>query len=148
HEKIALAAQCSGHPGDRVLDRPADSHLLISRMQPRRGSHTRRHDELTRPQREVVLAVAVFVGDRLVLARMADVQAVERRHAPPARPCDLDFGAEYQERRCEIPAEGGETDAAALRRDVADVARRLEAMVDRAAPPAALVVEDAARIET
>ena len=49
--------------------------------------------------------------------------------------------------RCEIAAERREADAAAFWRDVAHGPGGLEAMVERAAPPLALVIEDAARIE-
>ena len=82
-----------------------------------------------------------------ILPRMTDIEARERNRAPALRPGEIDLGAERQQRRREIAAVGREAHAAALRRDVADVAGGLEAMVIGRTPPFALVVEDAARVE-
>ena len=106
-----------------------------------------RRDDLARPQRQIIFAVAARLGDRLVLARIADVEICERQRAPARRAGDVDLGAERQQRRRQIAAEGGEAHAAALRRDVADLAGGLEAMMVGGAPPFALIVEDAARVE-
>ena len=78
---------------------------------------------------------------------MADVQAFERDRAFARGSGKIDFGVERQQGRREIPAEGGEADAAAFRRDVTDIAGGLKAMVVGGAPPFALVIEQAARIE-
>ena len=84
---------------------------------------------------------------RLVLPRIADIEIGERHGARARRSGDVDLGVEREQRRREIAAEGGEAHAAALRRDMADFAGRLEAMVIGLAPPFALIVEDAARVE-
>src|SRR6185436_14304204 len=55
---------------------------------------------------------------------------------------------EGQQRGGEIAGEGRKADAAALRRDVANRAGGLQAMIIGVTPPFALVIEDAARIET
>ena len=78
---------------------------------------------------------------------MADVELCERQRAPARGPDEVDLGAERQQRRRQIAAEGGKAHAAALRRHVADVARGLEAVIVGRAPPFALIVEDAARVE-
>src|SRR5207245_9148572 len=86
-------------------------------------------------------------SDRLVLPRVADIEALERNRALARGPGEIDLGAERQQSGREIAAEGGEAHAPAFRRDVTDVARGLEAMVVGGAPPPALVIEQAARIE-
>src|SRR5205085_311948 len=59
----------------------------------------------------------------------------------------IDLGAQRQQRRRKIAAEAGEAHAPAFRRDMTDAANRLEAMIVGGAPPFALVVEQAARVE-
>ena len=54
---------------------------------------------------------------------------------------------ERHQRGREIAAEGGKAHAAALGRDVADLAGGLEAVIVGGPPPFALIVEDAARVE-
>src|SRR6478672_6747409 len=81
------------------------------------------------------------------MARVADIEAIERDRAFPRRPREIDLRVQRQQRRREIAAKGGEADAAALRRDMADVARGLEAVVVGGAPPFALIIEQAAGVE-
>ena len=98
-------------------------------------------------QRQEIFAVAAGFGDRLVLARITDIEIGERHRPAARRPRDVDLGIERQQRRRQVAAEGGEADAAAFRRDVADVAGGFQAMMIGVAPPFALIVENAARIE-
>src|SRR5438132_13234693 len=106
-----------------------------------------RGDDLAPTQREIVLAVTLSLGDRPILPRVTDIEALERDGAPAAGAREIDLGVECQQSRREIAAESRETDAAALWRYVADVARGLETMIVGAAPPFALVVVEAARVE-
>ena len=78
---------------------------------------------------------------------MPDIEARERHGAPPLRPGEIDLGVERHQRGREVAAVSGKAHAAALRRDVADVAGGLEAMMIGRAPPFALVVVDAAGVE-
>src|SRR6185503_819033 len=94
-----------------------------------------------------MLAVAVLLGDRLILPRETDVELFKRQGAAALWPCDLGFAAEDQKGGREIAAERREAYAATLRCDVANCTGGLEAVIDGAAPPFALVIEDAARIE-
>src|SRR5690606_1497032 len=59
---------------------------------------------------------------------------------------ELDLGAQRDQRAGQVAAERGVT-AVALRRHVADGAAALQAVAVRRAPPFALVVVDAARVE-
>src|SRR5262249_16898469 len=104
-------------------------------------------DELAGAQREEDLAVAARLGDRLVLARVADIETAERERPPALRADESDLSAERHQRGREIAAEGRKAYAAAFRGDVAHLARSLEAVVVGGAPPFALVVIDAARIK-
>src|SRR5262249_3785288 len=81
------------------------------------------------PPRQIVLAVALTLGDGPVLPRVADIETLERDRALARGPGEIDLGAERQQRRGEIAAEGGKAHAAAFGRHVADLARGLEAMV-------------------
>ena len=94
-----------------------------------------------------MLAVALALGDRRS-CRHSRYRGRQRQRARPCRSREIDLGAERQQRRREVAAEGRETDAAALRRNVTDVAGGLKAMVIGGAPPFALVIEQAARVET
>src|SRR3974377_1698715 len=79
-------------------------------------------------------------------AAVLDIE-VRQRNAPwPAGPCDFHLRAAHQQRRRAAPRIGrGAT--LPLRRDVTDVAAVFEAEAIRAAPPVALIVIDAARVE-
>src|SRR5439155_893428 len=92
----------------------------------------------------IVLAVTLSLRDWPILPRVTDIEALERDGAPTAGAREIDLGVECQQSRREIAAESRETDAAALWRYVADVARGLETMIVGAAPPFALVVVEAA----
>src|SRR6202011_3840862 len=87
-------------------------------------------------------------GDRLILPRVADIDAGKRDGARSGGPREIDLGAERHQSRREIAAEGGEADAATLGRNVTDIARGLEAVFIGRAPPFALIVEQATRVET
>ena len=56
-----------------------------------------RNDELARPQREVVLAVAQLFGDGLILSRIADVELLAAATCGGRRDRDVDLCAEYHE---------------------------------------------------
>src|SRR6185369_11244774 len=96
------------------------------------------------PQGQIMLAVAL---PRAVVARMPDVELLQRQSAPARGPDQIHLGAERHQGGRQVAAEGGEAYTAALRRHVADIARGLEAVVVGRAPPLALIVEDAARVE-
>ena len=146
-ERVAVAAQRHRDARHGIFDRAADADLVVGRAQAGRVARAHGGDELARPQRQIVFAVAQRLGDRSSWRAVADIEPLERHRARPRRPGEIDLGAERHQRRREIAAEGGEAHAAALRRHVADIARGLEAMVVGGAPPFALIVEDAARVE-
>src|SRR5262249_39091303 len=104
--------------------------------------------ELARTQRQIVFAVALALADPPVLPRVADIEALERDRALARGPGEIDFGGERQQSVREIAAERGEAHPAAFGHDVADGARGLESMVVGGAPPFALVIEQATRIDT
>src|SRR5262245_40197808 len=79
-------------------------------------------------------------------AARLDINVPERSPSTAVRTRDLRIGAEREQRRREIAGIGGVA-TLALRRDVADVATPLQAESVRLAPPCALIVEDAARVE-
>ena len=139
--------QRDGDAGDRILDRAADTDLVVGRAQTGRVLRAHRGDEFARAQRQIIFAVALGFGDRHVLAGEADIERLERNGALAGRACDVDLGAEREEGRRKIAGEGREADAAALRRDVANRAGGLQAMIVGVTPPFALVIEDAARVE-
>src|SRR3974377_1063543 len=79
-------------------------------------------------------------------AAVLDIELRQRNAPSPAVPCDFHLRAEHQQRRREI-ARIGRVATLPLRRDVTDVAAVFEAEAVRAAPPVALIVIDAARVE-
>src|SRR5437763_11634402 len=110
------------------------------------GAH--RGDDLARAQRQIKFAVAPALGDWLVLARITDIEIGKRQRTTASRTGDVDLRIEDQKRRREIAAERGKTDAPAFRRDMTDRADGLQTMMVGVAPPFALIVEDAACVET
>src|SRR5262245_3171299 len=85
-------------------------------------------------------------GKGKLRAASLDINVPERNPSTAVRTRDLRIGAEREQRRREIAGIGGVA-TLALRRDVADVATPLQAESVRLAPPFALIVEDAARVE-
>ena len=57
-ERVAVAAQRHRDAAHRIFDRAADADLVVGRAQARRVPRAHRGDELARPQREIILAVA------------------------------------------------------------------------------------------
>ena len=146
-ERVACALERDRDAGDRIFDRLADADLVVGGAQAGRVSRAHRGDDLARAQRQIILAVALRLGDRHVLAREADIELLKRDRALAVRAGDVDLGAEREQGGREIAGESGKADAAAFRRDVADGAGGLQAVVIGVAPPFALIVEDAARVE-
>ena len=146
-ELAFVLPQRDGDAGDRIFDRAADADLVVGRAQTGRVFRAHGGDELARAQREIIFAVALGLGDRHVLAGKADIERLERNGALAGGAGDVDLGAERQQRGGKIAGEGRKADAAALRRDVADGAGGLQAMIVGVTPPFALVIEDAARVE-
>jgi len=136
-----------GDARDRILDRAADADLVVGRTQTVDVLCAHGGDELAWAQREIIFAVALRLGDRHVLSREADIERLERDGALAGRTRDVDLGAEREQGRRKVAAERGKADAATLRRDVADGAGGLQAVIVGVAPPFALVIEDAARVE-
>src|SRR5437763_1466904 len=93
-------------------------------------------------------AVPPRLAEGLLLARKADIETRKRDGAPSGGAGEINLGPQREQRGCEIAAEARETHAATLGRDVANLARRLEAMMVGLPPPFALIVKDAARVET
>ena len=139
--------QRDGDAGDRILDRAADADLVVGRAQAGRVFRAHGGDELARAQRQIIFSVALRLGHRHVLAGETDIERLERNGALAGRAGDVDLGAERKEGRGKIAGEGRKAHAAALRRDVADGAGGLQAVIIGVTPPFALVVEDAARVE-
>ncbi len=148
-EPVAFARERDRDASHRIFDRAADADLVVGRAQAGRVLRAHRGDDLARPQRQIELAVAVRLGDRHVLTRKADIEFLERngalavagRRCPPRR-------RSVSKRRREIAGEGRKAHAAAFRRHMADGAGGLQAMVIGVAPPFALIVENAAGVET
>jgi hypothetical protein len=122
------------HAGQRKVDRAACARLEVAAARAgrlRRDPH--RGDQLVGGERQ---------GPHAVL----DVEFGERNGSRAARSGHLDVRRERQQRRGHVAAERRVT-ALALRRHVADFAAELQAVGVGAAPPFALVVEDAACVE-
>src|SRR5262249_24790829 len=143
----ALAAERHRHPRNWIFDRATDADLIVGRAQAGRIARAYRRDELAVSQRQVVLAVALALGDWSILSRVTDIELLERNGARSAGSREIDCGVERQQSRREIAAEGRKANAPAFRCHVADVAGRLEAMIVGGAPPFALVIVEAARVE-
>ncbi len=123
-----------GNAGQRKVDRAANARLPIA------GARVRRL------LRYVHGCDDLACGKRQVSGAVIGVE-IAQGHAPgAARPGDLDFCVEDQQRRREIAGERRVT-VIALRRDVAGLAAVLEAVVVRPPPPFALVVEHATGVE-
>src|SRR6185437_4548318 len=121
-ERVAVALERPRDAGDRIFDRLADTNFVIARAQARRILGAHRGDDFAGPQRQIEFSVALCLRNRYVLAREADIELIEGNAAFSRRREDVDLGAEREQSRRQIAAEGREADAAAFWRDVTNCA--------------------------
>src|SRR5262249_10110779 len=143
-EAITLPPQGRSYAGNRILNRAAHAELVVARAQAGLEWHAHTGDELAGTQCEIMLTVPLASA---VVARVTNVELLQRERTDVHGTDDIDFGAERHQGGGEVATEGRKAHPAALWRDVTKVARRLETVVVGRAPPLALIVEDAARIK-
>src|SRR5262249_47769286 len=112
-ELAVVFSQRDRDAGDRIFNRAANADLVIGRAQACRVLGARGSDQLARPQREIIFAVALSLGDGHVLAGEADIKLLEWKCAFARWACDVNLGAEREQGGGEVAAERCETDAAA-----------------------------------
>src|SRR6516162_3049094 len=143
-EAVTLPSQGRGYAGNWILNRTTHAEFVVARAQAGLERHAHASDELTWTQCEITLTVPRASA---VVARFTNVELLQRERAGADGTDDIDFGTERHQGGGEVAAEGRKAHPAALWRDVAKIARRLETVVVGRAPPLALIVKHAACIK-